>query len=130
MDAILVAALVLATAIVLLLIRGMVAASRIATYTPDEAVLRIRRGEALVLDIGDGLLSLPGILHIPFAELESRLWELEAYRQQVIICVCDKGRWSTSAAMRLREHGFDVAHLCGGLEALAVGVLSHGRRAA
>ncbi len=54
-------------------------------------------------------------LHIPLHELGRRLKELERYRRQEIVCYCQSGSRSLSAAARLAKEGFSVANLRGGM---------------
>jgi rhodanese-related sulfurtransferase len=59
--------------------------------------------------------SLRGAVHIPLPSLRSRLKELEKYRGKDIVCFCQSGNRSVSAALLLRGEGFKVANLRGGL---------------
>ncbi|MHB8462610.1 MAG: molybdopterin-synthase adenylyltransferase MoeB [Vulcanimicrobiaceae bacterium] len=75
----------------------------------DHAILLdVREAHEIVLGI------LPGALHIPASELESRLHDLDSARAYIVACrVGVKSRW---AAQRLRDAGFTrVVHLRGGL---------------
>lgn len=63
-----------------------------------------------------GLARLPGAVHIPLAELPSRLRELDD-AATVIVC-CHHGIRSWHAACFLLENGFaDVVNLAGGIDA-------------
>lgn len=59
--------------------------------------------------------SIPGSLHIPLNSLSARLGELEKYKHREIICYCQSGNRSLSAAAKLKKSGFSVANLRGGI---------------
>ena len=61
--------------------------------------------------------SLPGSLHIPLHELSRRSEELTKHRAREIVVFCATGSRSLTAAVRLRDRGFNAAHLEGGLSA-------------
>jgi adenylyltransferase/sulfurtransferase len=83
--------------------------------------------EAILLDVRDAheavLGLLPGSVHVPAAELEARLHELDSAKRYVVACrVGVKSRWAVG---RLADAGFTrLAHLRGGL--LAYGALEAG----
>jgi len=56
-----------------------------------------------------------GSLHIPLHELLGRLSELDRYKDRRIICYCQSGSRSISAASLLGKQGFSVANLRGGI---------------
>jgi len=58
-------------------------------------------------------------LLIPLPELESRIEELEPYRNQQIIVYCRSGSRSARAVEILRAHGFSARNLRGGILAWA-----------
>ncbi|REJ83337.1 MAG: molybdopterin-synthase adenylyltransferase MoeB [Acidobacteria bacterium] len=95
-----------------------------------EASSWLRSGEARLLDVrtaeerdiaiigGDGV---PPALHVPIAELEARLGELDPGDRWVIHC--HHGPRSTRATKLLRERGFDHAYnLAGGIDAWSLEV--------
>lgn len=62
---------------------------------------------------------VPNALHIPLGSLESRLKELESYKEtgSVILC-CQSGQRSSAGSNVLRKHGFtSVYNLAGGMSA-------------
>jgi adenylyltransferase/sulfurtransferase len=66
---------------------------------------------------------IEGALWIPLAELEARMGELEAVRDQTIVVHCHHGIRSTKAARQLLAHGFTmVENLDGGIEAWSLTV--------
>lgn len=53
---------------------------------------------------------------IPVGELENRLDELEAYKNEEIVCLCRSGSRSEQACKLLKHEGFDnVKNLKGGI---------------
>lgn len=54
-------------------------------------------------------------LLIPVQELDSRLSELEKFKQKKIIAVCRSGNRSGRATALLREHGFNAVNMSGGM---------------
>lgn len=59
--------------------------------------------------------SIKGSLHIPLHELGRRMEELEKHKSKEIICYCQSGSRSFSAAARLKKFGFTVANMNGGI---------------
>ena len=58
---------------------------------------------------------IQGSSHIPLHELNGRMRELEKFKDKEIICYCQSGNRSLSAANILKHHGFHVANLSGGI---------------
>lgn len=83
--------------------------------------------DLLLLDVRDAVerqrACLPGSLHVPLAELEAKLPELEVWRERSVIVHCHKGGRSRRACEILRRAGFrSVANLAGGIEAWSLTV--------
>jgi rhodanese-related sulfurtransferase len=57
-----------------------------------------------------------GALNIPVDELSNRVHELSTVKSDRVVAVCRTDRRSASAATVLREAGFDVDVLRGGME--------------
>lgn len=74
---------------------------------PGRAVLDVRPRELAKLS------PVPGATNIPFAELRSRLGELDGARPWVTVCAL--GKTSYFAARVLEQAGYDVVSLSGGL---------------
>ncbi len=85
----------------------------------DVEQLTHSKSEVLLLDVrtagehGGGAIA--GSINIPLQALRSRMGELEKYRGQEIVCYCQTGSRSVSAAILLQKNGFRVAHLDGGI---------------
>lgn len=60
---------------------------------------------------------IDGAVHIPLAQLPVRLEELDPARP--VLAVCHVGQRSAMAAAFLRDRGFDVHNLEGGMDAWA-----------
>jgi len=94
----------------------------ITHVTVEEAQERMRRGAGL-LDVRSTLEfqqgSIKGSTNIPIAELRSRLSQLDPVCPYVLYC--RNGVQSEVAAFLLRQRGFEVAVLRGGLESLRRG---------
>lgn len=58
---------------------------------------------------------IKGSLHIPLHELGRRMDELGKHKNKEVICYCQSGNRSISAAARLKKHGFTVANMKGGM---------------
>jgi rhodanese-related sulfurtransferase len=76
----------------------------------------IAKGEVVVLDVRDAkeleeLGTLKGVIHIPIAQLESRLGELP--KDKVILTACNSGGRASRAMTLLESKGFKTAGYCG-----------------
>jgi rhodanese-related sulfurtransferase len=89
---------------------------------PVDAVRLINRVGPLVLDVREdsefGKSHITGAKHIPVAELEQRIAELEDWRERDILIYCRAGQRSAKAAAVLKRHGFTSMYkLDGGIMA-------------
>jgi rhodanese-related sulfurtransferase len=89
---------------------------------PAEAVQLINRRDAVVIDVRDAAEYKAGHItnarHMPEAEIDSRMRELEKVKAKPIIVSCARGNRSMSVANRLRSLGFaEVFSLSGGIAA-------------
>lgn len=84
-----------------------------------EAVLKINKENALVLDIRDSkdfnAGHLAGAVNIPYAKLADRLSELDKHKERPIILVCKSGQTVSVAGKMLKEKGFNAIRLSGGM---------------
>ena len=84
--------------------------SGVADVSPNDAVLLINREHATVLDVRNANEYATGhiteALHIPLAELESRLAELAKYKDKPLLVNCQGGVRSASACGILTKAGF------------------------
>lgn len=89
-------------------------------YSAAEVAEKLKsEGNLLLLDVRTkqerAQNSIPGSLHIPLHSLSARLGELEKYRHREIVCYCQTGNRSLSAAAKLKKSGFSAANLRGGI---------------
>jgi rhodanese-related sulfurtransferase len=100
--------------------------SEIGELEPAELKRRLDRGDAIVvLDVREPeeirLAAFPGAIHIPMGEIPSRLAELDADAEWVV--VCHHGIRSAQVAMYLARSGFErVSNLSGGIDAWSLTV--------
>lgn len=95
--------------------------SGVGEVGPAEAVQKINREDALVLDVReDGEFRaghIPNAKHIPLGFLASRLSELEKYKSRPVVVNCRSGARSARACGILSKAGFDAHNLRGGIMA-------------
>ena len=80
----------------------------------------VNRENAVVLDLRDrkdfDTGHIVDSLNIPYAALESRLGELEKYRERPLVIACRMGQHAGAAGTLLRKKGFtNVSRLTGGI---------------
>jgi rhodanese-related sulfurtransferase len=97
-------------------------AGGVPSLTAAEAVTLINRNNAVVLDVRDDAEFANGhiadAIHIPVADLESRLSELKKYKTKPVLVNCQRGARSAKACEILRKAEFTQVHnLQGGLDA-------------
>jgi len=88
--------------------------------SPHQATLLVNRENARVLDIRDTKVFESGhivdAINIPLLKLKERVVELDKYREQPMVIVCQMGHQSGDAVKILEEHGFtSVARMSGGM---------------
>ncbi len=89
--------------------------------TPREARIQFESQRAVLVDVRtDGEFDtarIAGAILIPLHTLESRLEELEEFRDHQVILHCHHGVRSMKAMLALRAHGFDRAmSMAGGID--------------
>jgi len=86
--------------------------------TPQQAVNLVNGEDGVFLDVRDGKEYRQGhivdAVHIPLAQLPSRMGELERYRDRPIIVVCKLGQSASGATKQLRANGFELARKMSG----------------
>lgn len=97
-----------------LMLRGM------KQYSPREVADLMKQGSAaLLLDVRTSAERqrqlIKGSIHIPLHELGRRAGELDKHKSKEVICYCQSGNRSLSAAARLKKAGFSVANMKGGI---------------
>lgn len=86
----------------------------------DYARLREAGTEHLLLDVREpfelGICQIEGNLNIPLGQVPSRVGELAAWKDKLVVCQCKSGRRSMKALDTLKKHGFrQVRNLDGGI---------------
>ena len=83
-----------------------------------------QHNKPILIDVRDAneltgeLGHLPDVIHIPVVELSSRLPELDANREQMVVTICKSGGRAQTAAQILMQDGFaNVRVLDGGMQA-------------
>ena len=86
--------------------------------SPADATKLINHTETLVVDIRTASENREGHIlnskHIPTAELQKRLKELDKYKQAHVIAYCRSGNRSVAACKILKQHGFENVYNLGG----------------
>lgn len=80
----------------------------------------INKEDAVVVDIRDSKDykqgHIAGAINIPYANIDSRMNELEAHKDKPVVLVCKLGQHAGAAGRKLRAQGFeDVRRLSGGM---------------
>ena len=106
--------------VVALYIRRKMQLRGLTTYSPQEVAERVKKsGSPILLDVRTLMererKSIKGSLHIPLHEIGQRMNELEKHKNREIICYCQSGNRSISAAARLTKLGFTAASMNGGI---------------
>ena len=91
-----------------------------ATVSPGELVTLINHEDATVLDLRDnkdfGEGHIVDSVNIPFASVDSRVTELEKYKEKPLVIVCKMGTHSGTVGKKLQALGFtDVRRMSGGI---------------
>lgn len=93
---------------------------KVKHYSPvDLSQVMKKNKNALLLDVRTKAerdsQKINGSIHIPLHELKSRIDELNKHKEREIICYCQTGSRSVSAAIILQKNGFNIANLRGGI---------------
>lgn len=96
--------------------------SNLASVTPKEAATMFSEQKAIIVDVREDSEwnegHIAGAIHIPLAQVESRLSELAQYKNSTVITQCRSGKRSAKAAGMLQAAGFSkVLNLTGGIVA-------------
>jgi rhodanese-related sulfurtransferase len=104
---------------VALLLAGC-APSDLPTISPKEAATMFSEQKAIIIDVREDSewkeRHIAGAIHIPLAQVASRISELTQYKDSNIVVQCRSGKRSAKAASTLQEAGFTkVYNLTGGI---------------
>ena len=87
-------------------------------YTPEEAKKLLKGSSIVLLDVRTDRERKSGAIkpsiHIPLHEISTKANELKKYGEREIVCYCQTGSRSVSAAAKLKKLGFNSANLIGG----------------
>lgn len=106
--------------LVLFSLRRFLITRSVRGYSPAEVEEKIHSSQGVMLldvrtDKEWNQNHIKGAHHIPLHEIGRRYTELEKHKGREIICYCQSGNRSLTAAVRLRRLGFTTAHMKGGL---------------
>jgi rhodanese-related sulfurtransferase len=106
--------------VVLLSVRRFFIVRSIVTYSPGEIEEKLQSDRNFILlDVRTRKEWESGHIksahHIPLHELGRRFDELEKFKHREIVCYCQTGSRSTTAAVRLKRLGFTTANMKGGI---------------
>jgi rhodanese-related sulfurtransferase len=90
----------------------------IPELSPAEFLQRRQQGDSLtLLDVREdweiSVASVPGVVHIPMAQVQARLSELD--KNTEIVVLCRSGRRSLEIARMLQSNGYQAINLAGGI---------------
>lgn len=96
----------------------------LASVTPKQAAEMFVKQKAVILDVRENSewqeQHIAGAIHIPLAQVKTRLSELAQYKSKPVIVQCRSGKRSAKAAGTLQSAGFtQVYNLTGGINAWA-----------
>ncbi|MGA9115334.1 MAG: rhodanese-like domain-containing protein [Bacteroidota bacterium] len=101
-------------------LRRLLRLRAVRQHSPAEAAVLVRQKDgALLLDVRTARererSSIKGSIHIPLHELRRRSEELARHKGREIICFCQTGSRSLSAAVLLRQLGYSASNMRGGM---------------
>ncbi len=110
----------LALLILIVYVRRMIQTRSVTQYSPAEVEgLMQKRSSLLLLDVRTAAErqhgSIKGSVHIPLQKLQERLDDLAKNKNKEIVCYCQSGNRSLTAALLLRRNGFKAANMRGGM---------------
>lgn len=93
-----------------------------STMSIKELKQLINRDSSLVIldvrtaaELSGSLGKIDGVINIPIQELQSRIGELDKYKDKKIAVICRSGNRSNTGTRLLREKGFDAKNVLGGM---------------
>ena len=106
--------------VVAIYIRQFLIKRSITQYEADSVYAKLKaKDNVVLLDVRTSAERsrryIHGSVHMPLHELKGRTRELEKFKDKEIICYCQSGSRSLSAANILKHQGFRVANLSGGI---------------
>ncbi len=91
-----------------------------AAITPTNLVTLVNREGAVIVDIRDmkefSAGHIAGAVSMPFSSLDSRVGELESFKEKPVVLVCKMGQHAGAFGRKLKAQGFEnVRRLSGGM---------------
>ena len=91
-----------------------------AAITPTNLVTLVNREGAVIVDIRDmkdfSAGHIAGAVNMPFSSLDSRVGELESFKEKPVVLVCKMGQHAGAFGRKLKAQGFEnVRRLSGGM---------------
>jgi len=104
---------------VFLKIKKLIQTKNIVNYTAESAAAKIKNNKNVIfLDVRTDAERergyIKGSIHKPLYLIKMNIDELKKYKDMEIICYCQSGSRSVSAAVILNKNGFNAANLIGG----------------
>jgi rhodanese-related sulfurtransferase len=105
--------------VILVYLRRFILTRGITRYSPSQLADRLKQGGVVLLDVRTPAEfqsgGIRGAVHVPLQELHRRVEDLKKFGGKELICYCQSGSRSLSAAARLRKMGLNASHLEGGI---------------
>lgn len=100
-------------------IKKLIQTKNIVNYTAESAAAKIKNNKNVIfLDVRTDAERergyIKGSIHKPLHLIKMNIDELKKYKDMEIICYCQSGSRSVSAAVILNKNGFNAANLIGG----------------
>lgn len=91
-------------------------------FTMEEFKKELKDNSSLIVldvrteaELSGPLGHIPGVVHIPVDELQSRINELDQYKNNLIAVICRSGVRSERATNTLSKNGFNAKNVLGGM---------------
>lgn len=122
MDTIQIILLGLVALIIAIRVRKYFLSRSLSNYSAREVSEKIKTNKNVILldvrtDVERKGNYIKGSIHIPLHQLKMKADELSKYKGKEIICYCQSGSRSISAAVTLTKMGFNAANMLGGISA-------------
>jgi|GEM_PF-325685 len=105
--------------IALLMILRTIRLRSVPRVSAEEASRRVKQGGAILIDVRPASDfrggHIQGAISVPPSSMRTQLDELNRYAQKELICYCQLGNRSVSAAAYLRKKGLNASSLDGGI---------------
>ncbi|HEX9251742.1 MAG TPA: rhodanese-like domain-containing protein [Ignavibacteriaceae bacterium] len=111
---------VLIALIIYYIVKKIYLIKSIKQYTPADASAKVKKERNVVfLDVRTEKerkqSSIKGSFHIPVTSIKDKEQELKKFKDAEIICYCQTGNRSLTAASKLKKMGFNASNLSGGM---------------